>query len=163
MFFKCLFDKYRNVRSKYCLWINRLIYRDRLQLSDGVYVRKNFNIVIENNGKIKIGKNVFFNNDCSLNSIEEIEIGDDCIFGENVHIYDHNHIYSDTSIPVNNQGFTSKAIHIGNNSWIGSNVTILKGVSIGSNCVIGANCVIFKDVPDKAIVKVKQNLIITNK
>ena len=39
---------------------------------------------------VKIGDNVFFNNGTSIAAKEKIEIGDNCIFGENVKIYDHN-------------------------------------------------------------------------
>ena len=39
-------------------------------------------------------------------------------------------------------------IKVGNNSFIGCNVTILRGVTIGNNCVIGAGSVVTKNVPD---------------
>ena len=39
-------------------------------------------------------------------------------------------------------------IKIGNNSFIGCNVTILRGVTIGNNCIIGAGSVVTKNVPD---------------
>ena len=87
-----------------------------------------------------------------------IEIGNDSIFGENVHIYDHNHIYKDENIPVNSQGFTYGEVRIGNNCWIGSNVTILKGVTIGNHSVIGAGCVVYKDVPENTVIVCEQNI-----
>lgn len=36
---------------------------------------------------------------------------------------------------------------IGNDVWIGQNVTFLPGVHIGDGCIIGANSVIAKDIP----------------
>ena len=39
-----------------------------------------------------IGNHVFFNNDCSINCKDEIIIGNNCILGENVRIYDQNSI-----------------------------------------------------------------------
>lgn len=36
-------------------------------------------------------------------------------------------------------------IHIGDESWIGANVTILPGVSIGKCAIVGAGCVMTKD------------------
>ena len=30
------------------------------------------------NGRIEIGKNVFFNHNCSMTSMESVKIGDDC-------------------------------------------------------------------------------------
>jgi virginiamycin A acetyltransferase len=43
-------------------------------------------------------------------------------------------------------------VTIGNDVWIGYNVTILSGVKIGNGAVIGANSNVTKDVPDFAIV-----------
>ncbi|MCK4619283.1 MAG: hypothetical protein KAT52_05010 [Desulfobacterales bacterium] len=42
------------------------------------------------------------------------------------------------------------SVYIGNNSWIGQNVTII-GVKIGKHCVIGANSVATKDIPDYCV------------
>ena len=102
---------------------------------------------------VKIGKNVFFNNGCSVAAMDRVEIGNDCLFGENVKIYDHNHRFNMKDIPVKKQGYTSNRIIIGNNNWIGSNVVILKGVKIGENCVVGAGCVVDTDIEDNCIVK----------
>lgn len=108
-------------------------------------------------GKIIIKRGCFFNNYCSINSLEYIEIGEDCIFGENVKIYDHNHKYSNEGV-ISKMGYNTAPIIIGDNVWVGSNSVILKGVTIGSNVVIGANSVIYKDIPSNSIVISKSNL-----
>lgn len=86
-------------------------------------------------------------------------IGNGCIFGENVRIYDHNHKFSDTQKSIKEQGYTVKPVLIGDHCWIGSNVTILQGVQIGNNCVIGANCLIYKDIESNTVVMCEQGLI----
>ncbi len=40
---------------------------------------------------------------------------------------------------------------IGNDVWIGQNVTFLPGVHIGDGCIIGANSVVAKDIPPFSI------------
>ena len=40
-----------------------------------------------------------------------------------------------------------KPIMIGDNCWIGGNVTICGGVTIGDVCVIGAGSVVTRDIP----------------
>ncbi len=49
--------------------------------------------------------------------------------------------------PVFTQPHTSKGIVVGDDVWIGSNVTILDGVGIGAHAIIGAGAVVTKDVP----------------
>ena len=43
------------------------------------------------------------------------------------------------------------SVVIGNDVWIGANVTVLPGVTIGSNTVIGAGSVVTKDIPSGVI------------
>ena len=38
-------------------------------------------------------------------------------------------------------------ITVGNNVWIGANVSVLPGVSIGDDAVIGAGSVVTKNIP----------------
>jgi acetyltransferase-like isoleucine patch superfamily enzyme len=42
-------------------------------------------------------------------------------------------------------------ITVGDDTWIGANVTMLPGVTIGTCCLIGAGSVVTRDVPDYAI------------
>ena len=119
--------------------------------------RKGFSLLLDGEGKVILGDNVFFNNYCTVCAQKEIFIGDGTIFGENVKIYDHNHIYSNPDKLIKHQGYTSAPIHIGKHCWIGSNVTILKGVNIGDNSVIGAGAVVFKDIPNNSVVINKQD------
>lgn len=100
------------------------------------------------NAKIFVGKNCFFNNDCSIAANEMICIGDNNLFGENVKIYDHNHKFDKDSL-IKSQGYSNSSVTIGDNCWIGSNVVILKGTIIENNCVIGAGCIVSGIIPEK--------------
>lgn len=121
------------------------------------HFRRGFCVFVEDQGILKIGTNVFFNNDCSITVREKVTIGNNCIFGENVKIYDHNHKYKDADKLICEQGYSSKEVIINDNCWIGSNVIILKGVNIGKNSVIGAGVIVYKDVPENTVVICKQN------
>lgn len=135
---------------KLLLW--KISYGKKMKIGENINFRDNFLIIIEENGKLEIGNNCFFNNNTTINVLENIKIGNDCIFGENVHIYDHNHRFSKKQ-KIIEQGFKTDKIEIGNNCWIGTNVVILKGVKIGNNVVIGANCVIKENIEDNTVIQ----------
>ena len=46
----------------------------------------------------------------------------------------------------------AKPIVIGDDVWIGGNVTIVAGVHIGNNVIVAAGAVVTKDVPDNTLV-----------
>jgi acetyltransferase-like isoleucine patch superfamily enzyme len=98
----------------------------------------------------------FANSNCSINVMSVIEIGDGCIFGEGVKIYDHDHQYVQGS-GWDDTHFNAQPIKIGSKVWIGSNAVILKGVTIGDNSVIGAGTVVTKNVPANTVLIAKQN------
>lgn len=150
MFF---YNKTMNLSSKMRFLFYKVIYKEKLKLSKGVYSRNGFRLQIAELARIEIGENTFFNHYCSINAQDSIKIGSECLFGENVKIYDHNHIYRDKEMPIRTQGFSKDPVVIGSNCWIGSNVVILKGVTIGDNCIIGANCLVYRNVPSETILK----------
>lgn len=48
---------------------------------------------------------------------------------------------------MNGDSFKEKEVVVGNNVWIGANVSIRKGASIGDNLVIAAGTVFIGEVP----------------
>ena len=78
-----------------------------------------------------------------------ITIGHHCFIGPNCGVYTAIH-------PVlsheRNQGLErALPVKIGDNCWIGADVTFLPGVSVGDNCVIGAKSVVTRDIPSGVI------------
>lgn len=143
----------------------RLIIENKckLEIGSNFFARSNFTVRVTDEAKsianISIGSNCFFNDSCSITAMESITIGDDCLFGENVHIYDHNHNYKDLPKKIREQGFSTSPVKIGNNVWIGTNVVVLKGVTVGDNSIIGAGCIVYKDVPADSILLSNGNIL----
>lgn len=133
------------------IFFYKIIFGSKLKMGKNITFRKGFSLLVDGR-KVSIGNNVFFNNYCSIVSHEAIIIGDNCIFGENVKIYDHNHRFNTNDIKKN-QGFSSQEIQIGKNCWLANNVILLKGAEIGDNSVIGAGCIIKEKIPANVIVR----------
>lgn len=138
----------------------KIVYGKKLCLGKRITWRRRFNVMISENATITIGDDCFFNNDCSINALSKITIGNGCIFGENVKIYDHNHEFKDVDIPLKKQGYSVGDVFIGNNCWIGSNVLILKGAVIGDNSVIAAGTIIDSNIEKETVVKLKKKYIL---
>ena len=102
--------------------------------------------------RLKIGSNVTLNEFIYISAFGEIEINKNTRIGAHTIIFSTDHEFKDLNIPIKDQGLVPGKVIIGENVWIGANVTILKGVKIGNNAIIGANSLINKDVPANSIV-----------
>ena len=96
-----------------------------------------------------IGHDTFINHNAYLMDGGGITIGHRCFIGPNCGMYTAIH---PMLAEERNQGLEKALpIVIGDNCWIGADVTILPGVTIGSNTIIGAKSVVTKDIPDHVI------------
>ena len=118
-----------------------------LSIGRRMRTRNNVSFRIYNRGKVKIGNNCFFNDSCSINCQKNIDIGNNCICGQNVMFFDHDHDYKND---INN--FIRDDIKVGDNVWIGANCIILKGVTIGDNVVIAAGTIVKKSINKNSLV-----------
>ena len=103
-------------------------------------------VQIDSPSKLSIGKNVSINRNCILHAGGAITIGDDVLIGPNVVVYSQNHNFSKENLLIREQGYTLKAVSIGNNVWLASNTVVLPGVSICSDVVIGAQSLVSKSI-----------------
>lgn len=116
-------------------------------------------MVIHDNATISIGDNSYISADSKIYANERISIGDNCALSWNLTIIDSDF---HELILDGNPKIKTKPIHIGNNVWIGCNVTILKGVTIGDNSVIAAGSIVTQDVPANTLVGGNPAKIIKN-
>lgn len=133
--------------------------KSKLTLKHSVFTRRNVSFRVEG-GELTIGTS-FFNQGCSVTCMDKIQIGDDCLFGPNVVVVDHDHEYRYTDERRGNH-YRKAPIRIGNNVWIGANVTILRGAQIEDGAVIGAGCVVRGKVEENTLVVNKQDIQIKN-
>ena len=93
----------------------------------------------------RIGEGTFINHNAYLMDGAPITIGSHCFIGPNCGMYTANH---PMIAEERNRGLEqAKPITIGDNVWIGAEVTILPGVTIGEGCVIGAKSLVNRDIP----------------
>lgn len=131
--------KFVRIQLKLFYW--KLKYGKRLKIGKNFRFRKGLIINITKDGYLQIGDNCFFNNYCSINCHKKIVIGNDNIFGENVKIYDHNHIFNNKSLDMKKE-FRCNEVYIGNKNWFGSNTIVLSKANIQNENVISAGMTI---------------------
>ena len=108
---------------------------------------------------IKIGDNCRVNG-AYIHAQKEIFIGNNCVIASGVNIIDSNgHELISKNRTIGRD--KPKSIEIGNNVWIGLNVTILKGTSIGNNCVIAAGSVVKGEFPDNVLIQGNPAVIVS--
>ncbi|UVE64158.1 sugar O-acetyltransferase [Burkholderia pyrrocinia] len=98
---------------------------------------------------MKIGRNVFVNQNCTFYDLGGLEIGDDVMIGPNVSLITSGHPVE----PSRRRDFVvAKPIAIERNVWIGAGATIIGGVTVGENSVVAAGAVVTSDVPPNTLV-----------
>ena len=98
---------------------------------------------------IRLGKNFYMNVGCVILDEAPVTFGDNVFVAPQCGFYTAGHPFD---VERRNAGLEyAKAITVGDNVWIGGNVTVLPGVTIGSNCVIGAGSIVTKDIPDNSL------------
>ncbi|WP_404714006.1 sugar O-acetyltransferase [Sphingomonas sp. MMS24-J13] len=93
---------------------------------------------------IRIGRNVFINQNCTMYDLGGIEIGDDVMIGPNVSLLTSSHLIEPSR---RRDHVIARPIVIGRNVWIAAGVSVIGGVTIGENSVVAAGSVVTRDVP----------------
>lgn len=99
---------------------------------------------------IRIGTGCSTSNNLSIISRKSIEIGEKCMIGDCVSIFDSDFHRIDPATRW--EGVDEpQPVSIGRNVWLGSRVLVLKGVTIGENTVVGAGSVVTRSLPANVI------------
>lgn len=98
---------------------------------------------------IRVGRNVFVNQNCTFYDLGGLDIADDVMIGPNVSIITSGHPVE----PSERRALViAKPIVIERNVWIAAGATIIGGVTIGADSVVAAGSVVTRDVPPNTLV-----------
>lgn len=139
--------------------LNRLTFADaeeiRAVFSEliGTVVDESFSLIppfyTTGGENIRLGRNVFINQNCTMYDLGGIDIADDVMIGPNVSLITSGHPLDPTQ---RRACVIAKPIAIERNVWIAAGVTIIGGVRVGENSVVAAGSVVTRDVPANTLV-----------
>lgn len=128
-----------------------VVGRRRCQLGPGV--RLSPTATFRNAERIRIGARTHIGERCSLwagDSAGEIVLGADVLFGPGVYVTASNYAV-EPGVPIMQQDKLEASVRIGDDVWLGANVTVLPGVEIGAGSIVGAGAVVTKSLPEGCI------------
>jgi acetyltransferase-like isoleucine patch superfamily enzyme len=99
--------------------------------------------------EIRVGRNVFVNQNCTFYDLGGLDIADDVMIGPNVSIITASHPLE----PSQRRAVTiGRPIVVERNVWVAAGATIIGGVTVGENAVVAAASVVTTDVPANTLV-----------
>ena len=136
-------------------FIDSLSY-DGVTLGDNVTIERMSTIictgVLRNKGKgVRIGNDTGLNQGAFIGGQGGVNIGHHVIIGPGVKIFSEDHQFLGDDY-IKNQGEKRAQVIIGNNCWLGSNVTILAGVKLGDKTIVAAGAVVNKSFSGNCII-----------
>lgn len=87
----------------------------------------------------------------SIRGDAKVIIGKNSIIGPRLKVHTANHNYQGEMLPYDDK-YLVQDVEIGDNVWVGADVTLLPGVKVGEGAVIAACSVVTGEIPPLAIV-----------
>ena len=114
----------------------KILFHNNCRIAANVYLH----------GPIEVGENVSINQHCHMEG--PIWIGKDSRIGPSTSIFAFDHNFDESETLIRSQKVKSEGVHIGEDVWIGANVSIVDGVTIGAHSVVGIASVVTKNIPE---------------
>ena len=124
-----------------------------VEIGDGCYLCERAYIDTQSpeEGYVKIGNKVYVGTGTTLFGHKGLEIGDNCLFAQNITLTPYSHIFDNPDDIIWNQGGHSKKVTIGNDCYIGMGVNIMYSGDIGEGSIIGAGSTVVKPIPPYSV------------
>jgi lipopolysaccharide O-acetyltransferase len=100
---------------------------------------------------MRIGARVAIRPYCTISAAESIVIEDDVVIAAFTTLIDSDHTWRTGSASVLHNPLDTSPVRVGQGTWIGERVAVLRGANIGRFCLIGSNSVVRGSIPDHSV------------
>jgi len=148
---------YRYGRGSIIYKPNWIAGADRIAIGDSVLIFHGVWLSVEQPARaaeppvISIGDHVGLRPYCTISAAEKIVIEDSVIISAFTTVIDSDHTFANGIPNVMHNPLVTSPVRIGEGTWIGERVSVLRGANIGRCCIIGANSVVRGEIPDYSI------------
>ncbi len=140
----------KSLVMSYAYYIHEHVaWRTRINAKNRRSIRVHPTASIRNAENVYIGENSHININCCIwpGKDSKIILGDNLLMGPGVSIQAANHGTDKDDIMML-QERTQKDVIIGNDCWLGGNVTIVAGVTVPDGCIVAAGAVVTKSISE---------------
>lgn len=127
-----------------------VVGKGKIIIGDKCYIGP-WAVLNAHDGTISLGNNVSVNYFSVLYGHGNLSIGNNSRIATHATIIPNEHNYACKNTLIRKQGNKSTGIIIGEDVWLGANVTILDGSILQDGCVIGANSLVKGTVESHAV------------
>lgn len=104
------------------------------EIGSGVYLSRGCLLQVNGGANLSVASGVFFNENVRVVAQERVEISEGTLFGPNVCIYDHDHVFDVHGVHADPK---SAPTSIGERCWIGANALVTRGASVAGRICVG--------------------------
>ena len=90
---------------------------------------------------------VYMNEGCRVTAVDSVRVGAGTLFGPNVQIYDHDHVFDRGGV---RSELRHAPVNIGERCWLCANSVVTCGCKVADRTLVSANSVVTRDLPEQS-------------
>lgn len=103
-------------------------------------------------GTLRIGAKTVIGIRNTINTWIDIEIGQTCIFADDIYVCDFDHVTDSLDVPIKDQGIVKSPVRVGDDVWVATKCVIIRGTDVGDQSVLAAGTIARGVYPPRSIV-----------
>jgi acetyltransferase-like isoleucine patch superfamily enzyme len=119
------------------------------EVGSGVDFRRGFVCEISGEGVVKIGDGSIFTSHALIQCTTSIDIGQRCVFGQDLLLVDGKHRFGDPKLHLLEQGYDFQPVRIGDGAIVMAKCSVM--ADVGEGTIVGAHSIVNRPLPERCI------------
>lgn len=118
------------------------------EIGSGVYLSRGCLLQVNEGALLSVGSGVYLNENVRIIVQEKVIIGSETLFGPNVCVYDHDHVFDSEGVHAE---LRSAPVSIGERCWIGANALVTRGSTLSDRVCVGGGAVVVQSLDNPGV------------